>query len=191
MTGRERTITMPDGTKLHDDGTHAPLKRVTTRTEAAERLYEAALNWRREQWPGIDQGKGVPVFFPASAELLAALDAYSTATPDALPAEVARVVEAAVKYTEKWSGIAVDNDDEWAGLVSAIRAYRSSQPDPLPARLARLPEGAAVKLKNGSRMYVRFNMPSRQKFFGAIDCDGRFALECTYADVESILSESP
>lgn len=111
---------------------------MPTKSEAAEALYRAA------------QGVAAEIARPISAaqfSLLLAIDGVKTATPDALPAEVQRVVEAADAWEREWGGLAMRSQQPHAVAVAeAVRAYRSSQPEPLSARLARLKPGSVVEV---------------------------------------------
>lgn len=155
---------------------------MPTRTEAAEALYRAA------------QGVAAEIARPISAaqfSLLLAIDGVKTATPDALPAEVQRVVEAAVSW---WEATRDDyfSDSLCRELRLAVRAYRSTQPEPLSARLARLGKGARVGTKGGSTGTVEANAPQHERLWLIIDGNERYPMATySYDEITAILSESP
>ena len=159
-----------------------------TRTEAAERLYEATRGLS-SYW--INPLMGETKFGATLNTVRAALDAYSTATPDALPAEVARVVEAAEKW---WDATREDffADEVRRELRLAVRAYRSSQPDPLPARLARLRPGSVVELARAPHATVIANHPATETLFIEWKWNGEIKSNAAvYSSIRAILSESP
>lgn len=164
---------------------------MPTRTEAAEALYRAAITAApkiTDDWASSETRRAI------SRHLTEAADAYSTSTPDPLPAEVQRVVEAADRYVEKWGKHPVDNDDAWAELVSAVVARRSTQPEPLSARLARLKPGSVVEDDEGDAIAVLAVDEPTRRLFGA--WTGKHSKErCTalfhFDRIVSILSESP
>lgn len=115
---------------------------MPTKSEAAEALYRAAVNWSNERANHC-------VSALTAVWLDTAIAVYSTATPDAVPPEVQRVVEAAEAFVafcwtddEPLSSAAPRSNE----LVAAVRAYRSSQPEPLSARLAKLKPGSVVEI---------------------------------------------
>jgi hypothetical protein len=120
-----------------------------------------------------------------------AVRAYRDATPDPLPAEVQRVVEAAVSW---WEATRDDyfSDSLCRELRLAVRAYRSTQPEPLSARLARLGKGARVGTKGGSTGTVEANAPQHERLWLIIDGNERYPMATySYDEITAILSESP
>lgn len=165
---------------------------MPTRTEAAEALHRAADKLRNyDGWLVADVGRPRE-FTEMWAAVRAALDAYSTSTPDPLPAEVQRVLEAACGYVDAPNNNGDVTPERYSALESAVAAYRSTQPEPLSARLARLRPGvkSVVDLSGGRRRYVAWNDPDKRKLL-CFDGETSFVEWAAYATVEAILSESP
>lgn len=157
---------------------------MPTRTEAAQALYEAAkgvgMNWRAGAPEGLDA-------------LGIAITRYEDATPDALPAEVARVVEAAARWhyaPEGGPALAAHCE-----MRDAIKAYcervQFAQPDPLPARLARLKPGSVVEVEFGVMRFSAKVLDNDTRL-GRVRLQYNLAiLELEYSDIRAILSEAP
>lgn len=165
---------------------------MTTRTEAMQALYDAA----DDLYVEVGNNPLARVNHGVHEALGRALDAYSTSTPDPLPAEVQGVLEAA----EKWLDYVVERDVREAlrepanELAAAVDAYRSTQPEPLSARLARLRRGSVVTDVDGDPITVIAVDDLTQRLFGAWEgktskrrCTGLFE----FRHITAILSESP
>lgn len=109
---------------------------MPTRDEAAEALYRAVVH--------IEDGRPGSAFIARVSKAIDAANAYRDSTPDPLPAEVQRVLEAAGHVIHTTRVNHPDAADAWDDLESAVDAYRSTQPEPLSARLARLKPGWVV-----------------------------------------------
>ncbi len=158
---------------------------MPTRTEAAEALYEASVEVQKARSNLHQMGRSLDA-------LLGAARAYSTSTPDPLPAEVQRVLEAADKY-ERTFGRLYDDDilaEEACPLVDAIRAYRSNpDPEPLSARLARLRPGSVVRAEHGEYRIVANDPDVEMLWVRLPDANGNGGF--FYENITAILSESP
>ena len=158
---------------------------MPTRTEAMQALYDAA----DDLYVEVGNNPLARVNHGIHEALGRALDAYSTSTPDPLPAEVQRVVEAAVSW---WEATRDDyfSDSLCRELRLAVRAYRSTQPEPLSARLARLKPGSVVTRGGGdSRTFSVIANDGAYLWTQPDRSDGRLTLP--YAAVSAIISESP
>lgn len=164
---------------------------MPTRTEAAEALYRAAMDYMGVQItsPSLDVAE-------RRKALDGALVGYQRATPTPLPAEVARVLEAAEAFERRWIGPVLFSDcvSEGRDVVEAIRAYRSTQPEPLSARLARLRPGSVVRSMyegDPNKYTVLANHPQSKTIFVTWD-DGECAAAFDYSVFDrAILSEPP
>ncbi len=161
---------------------------MPTRDEAAEALYRAARPFRAFVDAIYDSGD----IDRMRARLAEALDAYSAsppfATPSPLPAEVARVLVAAMRFVPLGQ-----TKPAFAELRDAVDAYRDyldalPQPEPLSARLAKLKAGSVVVREgNDGRTFTVIANDGAYLWTQPSSSDGRMTLP--YAAVASIISE--
>ena len=163
---------------------------MPTRTEAAEALYRAVRDYQGAPTSSCVIHRG--------QNLAKAVRDYRNATPDPLPAEVQRVVEAADRYERLWTTLQTEGPvvlglaPALDALLAATRAYRSTQPEPLSARLARLGKGARVGTKGGSTGTVEANAPQHERLWLIIDGNERYPMATySYDEITAILPESP
>ncbi len=134
---------------------------MTTKAEAAEALYRAAVELRHNTASEAHRYRG---WFALNE----ALNAYRDSTPTPLPAEVARVLEAAARwhYAAQGGPALVAHGE----LQDAIEAYcervQYAQPEPLSTRLARLKPGSVVLDCDRDEVTVEANYPHYQELAG-------------------------
>ena len=160
---------------------------MPTRTEAGEALFRAVRDYQEAPTSSCVIHRG--------QNLAKAVRDYRNATPDPLPAEVQRVVEAADRYERLWTTLQTEGPvvlglaPALDALLAATRAYRSTQPEPLSARLARLKAGSVVEGVGGKQATVIGNDPETQELWVRHYCPGFGNFAVKYATVTAIISE--